>query len=372
MSDPVPVLADLDRQLTYWEDQVARVKTNLDLLLQSPSFEFISSGLKLTGRTQLEVVEPILAARGLADQYEQLAGQVARARLLRNSIGRFRQSPRTLEEIDQLLNGPCVPLPASQIPLAQRSLLDDPLAQSHLTLRQLVDIMTQAFAVGRDAVTRYDDAIAALKPALEAVDQQVLALSIRAAGLGHRAQSAVDSVATVAKSTRREALDDPLSVQSSLSDSLKSRVEDVTRQLDAMEHELASVRDDLARAQARQARAERTRGLDAAHVSDLGAWLSSISKTAADGQYGAARIGLERWNAAADAPYGAEERRQEQLDLLKALRAMAQRRRERGVAVDPSLDALALEAESALRASPADVSRGAALVQQYQRGVTST
>jgi hypothetical protein len=51
----------------------------------------------------------------------------------------------------------------------------------------------------------------------------------------------------------------------------------------------------------------------------------------------------------------AEEQRQEQLGLLKALRAMAQRRRERGAGIDPDVDALALEAESALRNRPADL-----------------
>jgi hypothetical protein len=80
---------------------------------------------------------------------------------------------------------------------------------------------------------------------------------------------------------------------------------------------------------------------------------------------------LQRWNTAADKPYSTEERRQEQLDLLKALRAMAQKRRERGVVISPDLDALAIEAESALRTTPADLSRAAELVQRYQRGVTS-
>jgi Protein kinase G tetratricopeptide repeat/Protein tyrosine and serine/threonine kinase len=65
----------------------------------------------------------------------------------------------------------------------------------------------------------------------------------------------------------------------------------------------------------------------------------------------------------------AEEQRQEQLRLLKALRAMAQRRRERGVAIDPGLDSLALDPESALHAQPADLARAAQLLERYQSGV---
>jgi hypothetical protein len=369
VSQSVLTVEDVDRELTFWEDQIARVKTNLDLLQEAPSYVFIGAGLKLTGRTQTEVVVPILGARDLADQYELLAGQVAKARLLRNSLGRFRPSPRTVAEIDQLLNRPCIPLPATQVPLAQRNLLDDPLAQSHLTLHQLVDVMTQAFAAARDAVTRYDQVMAALMPALDAAQQQLTSLSNRAQALGPDAISAVSRVEPDLQNVRRQALDDPLGVQAGFDQGLQARLRSVGEQLDALERERATVRDDVLRAQARQARAERTRGLDPTQVAGLGEWLANIVRTIDSGQYAAARIGLQRWNAAADAPYSAEERRQEQLELLKALRAMAQRRRERGAQIDPNLDAVALEAESVLRASPTDVARASELVARYQRGV---
>jgi chromosome segregation ATPase len=311
------------------------------------------------------------ASRELADQYEQLAGQVAKARLLRNSLGRFRHSAQTMDEIDQLLNRPCVPLPAAQVPLAQRNLLDDPLAQSHLTLQQLVDVMTQAFASARDAVTRYDHAMSTLKPTLDGADQQLSSLSSRAAALGVQAVATSEAIRAILRRMRRDALDDPLTVQASFSQALQSPLRSLREKLDSLERDRDSIHDDLARAQARQARAERTRGLDQARVSDLGTWLTSIARTMNDGQYAAARIGLQRWNTAAETPYATEERRQEQIDLLKALRAMAQRRRERGARIDPELDALALQADAALRATPTDVARAAALIAQYQRGVTA-
>ena len=191
MADPPPTLELVDQQLAQWEEQVARVKANLELLEQTPSYVFIARGLKLTGRTQREIVEPILAARELTDQYEMLAGQVARARLLRDSLRRFLPSNKflppnkdTLREMDRLLNQPCVPLPAVQIALAQRDLLDDPAAKSQLSLRQLVDLMVPAFAAARDAVTRYDRVMAELTPAMKAADQQLATLTDRAMSLG--------------------------------------------------------------------------------------------------------------------------------------------------------------------------------------------
>ena len=104
---------------------------------------------------------------------------------------------------------------------------------------------------------------------------------------------------------------------------------------------------------------------------DLGEWLKGIAATLEAGEYTAACIGLNRWTAAADPIYSAEEQRQEQLGLLKALRAMAQRRREKGANFDPGLDSIALEAESALRHRPTDLIRAKQLVERYQRGVTT-
>jgi chromosome segregation ATPase len=284
----------------------------------------------------------------------------------------FLRSNTTLREVDRLLNKPSVRFAANQVPLAQRNLLDDPVAQSHLSLQQLVDVMTQAFDSARDAVTKYDQVMARLTPELAATDRQLAALDDRAGKLGSQATAAVQSLRTSLQETRRQALDDPLAAQVGFDQTLQQRLRQLSDQLGAIEQERDGVRDELARAQARQARAERVRGLDPAQVAGLRAWLADIASTVEAGQYTAARIGLQRWNAEADGPYTAEEQRQEQLGLLKALRSMAQRRRERGAQIDPDLDAVALEAEAALRHDPPDLLRAAQLVERYQRGVTAS
>jgi hypothetical protein len=379
MTDTPPTLEQIDQQLSLWEAQVARVKANLDLLEQTPSYAFIAGGLKLTGRTQREIVEPILAARELTDQYDMLAGQVARARLLRGSLRGFLPQSRflppnkdTLREIDRLLNQPCVPLPARQIALAHRNLLDDPTAASQLSLRQLVELMVPAFAAARDAVTRYDQVMAELTPALRTADQQLATLTDKAGGLGPPALAEIDRVRSTLAGVRHQALDDPLEVQMDFERELQQPLQALTEKLAGLEREQAETREAFGRAQARQERAARASDVDAAQVADLDEWLRSIARTLQSGEYTAARIGLQRWTAAADPVYAAEEQRQEQLALLKALRIMAQRRRERGRALDPDLDAIALEAESVLRCRPADLSRARQLVERYQQGVTAT
>jgi hypothetical protein len=378
-TDPVPTLDEIDEQLKRWEAQVARVKTNLDLLQDAPAYVLISRGLKLSGRTSTEVVAPILAARDLADQYELLAGQVARARLLRDSLRRLLPAnglrflppnKDTLHQIDQILNQPCIPLPAAQIPLAERGLLDDPSISSQLSLRQLVDAMTRAFAAARDGVTRYDQVMDQLTPELKNADDQLALLAQRAEALGQQAVAALEYSGKVLRNARQQALDDPLGAEVGFTQAAQRCLADLGRQLDAMEHERTSVADDLKRAQARQSRAERTRGLDPSQVADLGNWLEHLAGTVQAGQYSAAHIGLQRWNAAADSPYAAEEQRQEQLGLVGALRAMVQRRRERGAGIEPGLDALLMEAESALRQRPADLARAKRLVERCQRSLT--
>jgi hypothetical protein len=379
VSDPQLTLDQVDQQLTHWEAQVARVKANLDLLNQTPSYAFIVGGLKLTGRTEREIVEPILAARELTDQYEMLAGQVARARLLRDSLRGFFPSNRflppnqdTLREIDRLLNQPCVPLPAAQITLAQRTLLDDPAAASQLSLRQLVEVMAPAFTAARDAVTRYDQVMGTLTPVLKAADKQLAILAASAAALGQLASTAVANVRSTFAQIRRRALDDPLEVQLDLEQALQQHLRTLTDKLAALKREQADIREMLVRAQARQARASHSHALDPAQVADLGTWLASIAHTLQSGEYAAARIGLQRWASAADPIYATEEQRQEQLGLLKALRVMAERRREKGAPVDPDLDGIALEAESVLRRRPADLARAKQLVERYQRGVSTS
>jgi hypothetical protein len=372
-----PGLDEIDQQLTLWESQVARVKANLDFLQQTPTYAFISGGLKLSGRTQQEIVEPILAARELADQYDMLAGQVAKARLLRDSMRRFLPANKlmppnvtTLREIDRLLNAPCIPLPAAQVALAQRNLLDDPAAKSQLSLRELVDIMVPTFTAARDSVTRYDEVMATLTPVLKSADAQIAVLAARASALDV-AESEVERARAMFTETRRSALDDPLGVESTLDHVLQEPLRALERRLADIEQERAGIREELARAQMRQARAIRRSAHDPAQVVDLGDWLSSIAHTLESGEYAAARVGLRRWSESADKVYRAEEQRREQLDLLKALRAMAQRRREQGAVIDANLDAVGLEAEAALRHQPLDLARASRLVQRYQQGVTA-
>jgi hypothetical protein len=255
--------------------------------------------------------------------------------------------------------------------LARRNLLDDPAAESQLSLAQLLDAMAPAFAAARDAVTRYDQIMADVMPELKAAEQQIARLAERAAALDPGAQTEVERVRALFAETRRQALDDPVGTRADLARSVQEPLRALDQRLARVEEEHTSVHADLLRAQTRQARAARDSALDQMHVVDLGEWLSNITRTLESGEYAAARVGLQRWTAAADVAYRDEEQRQEQLGLLKALRAMAQRRRERGAMIDADMDAVALEAESVLRRRPADLARGRQLVEEYQRAVTA-
>jgi hypothetical protein len=213
--------------------------------------------------------------------------------------------------------------------------------------------------------------MATLTPVLKSADAQIAVLAARASALDVQAESEVERVRAIFAETRRRALDDPIGIESNLDHVLQEPLRALERRLAAIEQERAGIREELARAQMRQARSTRRSAHDPAQVVDLGDWLSSIAHTLESGEYAAARVGLQRWSESADQVYGAEEQRREQLDLLKALRAMAQRRREQGAVVDANLDTVGLEAEAALRHQPVDLARASQLVQQYQQGVTA-
>jgi hypothetical protein len=206
---------------------------------------------------------------------------------------------------------------------------------------------------------------------LKTSEQQLATLTETAGGLGQPAIAELDRVRSMLAGVRHEALDDPLEVQADLARELQQPLQALTEKLAAIKGERADVREALIRAQARQTRASRNAVLESAQVADLGEWLAGIARTLESGEYAAARIGLQRWTAAADTVYTTEEQREEQLGLLKALRVMAERRRLKGAAVDPGLDALALEAESALRHRPPDLARAKQLVERYQQGLTA-
>jgi DNA repair exonuclease SbcCD ATPase subunit len=353
----------LDRALADWQQQVERVRANLQALQDSPTYSLVRQGLPLAGQSRALLAGPIQAAGELADQFALLDGQVARAAELRASLRPLLPNDKTLREIDRLLNGASVPVAGPDIPLAQRNLLDDP-SQPQITLRQLVATMQAAFAAARDSISQYDTALARARPALEAADRQLAQLTARARTVGPGLQPQLEATHAAIALARQQLLDDPIGAAASFEQRIRTELERLDGQIRQLERDQAEAQAALARAQARQRRAERH--LEPAQVAGLGAWLADIANAVAAGKFAAARVGLERWQAAAEPVFGPLERCTEQLDLLKALRAKCQQLRARGITIAPEVDALALQAEAALRAQPPDLATASQLVRQYQ------
>jgi hypothetical protein len=358
----------IDRALADWQTRAARVKSNLQVLEDSPTFSMVQRGLILTGRSKTDVVDPIRAAGELADYCVILEGQVARAVELRASLRAFLPSEDTLREIDRLLNGASVPLAAPQVPLAQRNLLDDP-GQSQITLNQLVDVMTAAFTAARDAVTRYDAAIQRLKPALDAADTDLRELEARARELGVAADTRLAPVRAAVAQARQQVLDDPLGAADTFALRVDGQLAALGQQMAVLAQERDGALAELARAHDRQRRAERH--FAPAQTNDLAMWLAAIDGAVAAGKYASARVGLQRWSEAATEAYGSREQRDEQLDLLRALRVKAQSLRARGVTLPPDVDALALQAEGLLRLQSPNVPAAQVLLEQYRRALAA-
>ena len=356
----------LDRALADWQQQVERVRANLRALQDSPTYSLVRQGLPLAGQTQALLAGPIQAAGELADQFALLDGQVARAAELRASLRPLLSNDKTLREIDRLLNGPSVPVAAPDIPLAQRNLLDDPSAPQ-ITLQQLVATMQAAFAAARDAISQYDTALANVQPALEAADRHLAELTARARAVGLGAQPQLETTRAAVAQARQQLLDDPIGAAASFEQRIRAELERLDGQIGQLERDQTEVQSALARAQTRQRRAERH--LEPAQVAGLGAWLGDIANAVAAGKFSAARIGLERWQAAAEPVFGPAEQRAEQLDLLKALRAKCQQLRARGITIASEVDMLALQAEAALHTQPPDLATATQLVQQYQQAL---
>jgi hypothetical protein len=121
---------------------------------------------------------------------------------------------------------------------------------------------------------------------------------------------------------------------------------------------------------------------DDALLSGLAPWLAKIEGTIAAGRWSSAEVGLTRWLATAeqylandDAARAAAEallgRRGELLGRLSARRAQAAALVARGLALDPSLEAKAKEAEALLRDKPLSLDAATHAVEAYEAGVVA-
>ena len=301
------------------------------------------------------------------------------------------------------------------VALSERNLLDQGYHDVLVAPEQLLAEMASRFQEARTVLLSVSHAWEALDAEMTAVEGEMTRLRTLAADLHPAASGAThpgEAPKELAELAEAEAelgrirtlvAKDPLGAQGGVESALKPRLEALRARLDAERAQKGRVRAALDHARdlrkrlgeehdralglAADARREVLRGapalpLEEALLAGLDEWLHKLEGTAAAGRWSGAEVGLTRWRATAEqylasssaAAAAAEAllgRRGELAGRLSARRAQAAALAARGLALDPSFEARAREAEALLKHRPVPLDEAARLVEAYEAGVVA-
>ncbi len=399
-------LEEIDQLLADWRKKLDLVSRNLIDLHGLSAYQRLSgvSGFpktKLTGLTQARVTPAIEAMNDLLQHFDLLSQTVEQATKLRSSVPWFLVSEQKVQEIEQILTGPSIQLPAVQTPLAQRGLLCAAETASAIAPEKLLMVMTNAFEVARDAVLAVDEAWSRLEPKLISTEAEIISLQKLADSLNIGALSEL-SVASQKIASLHESIEsDPLGVSADFDREIQPLISQVKTTLEQLVKQQTQIRKNLEighellkqlvelhrQAEAAFAESREKVGdhpgvqspLDPETINALSQWLNRLETKFTEGLLNPVRVGLDNWMAKAREYIAAEEKacvannaplklRQELRGRLDALQAKALAR---GLVEDAVLTELAEQAKQLLYTRPTPLQKAADLVSQYEKRLNS-
>jgi len=392
-------IEEIDRALADWTTRLQRIDDNLLALETSPACVLLEGAGEtgLDGVTRDRVVPALAAMRELFAQRSALDDVLGRAGSLRRATNRGDG----LNEIERLLRGPSIPLPATETALADRGLLDSPETTTAISPDQLLGAMVASFETARDAVTAVDDAWTRLTSAVDRASAELGRLGALATALGVTETASLAAIRTQIEAARDRVLRDPLGATQILGGDVAAALARAGQDLSELDASRSRAVDDLGRghalmdaitaAAARAADAYRRCSLEIADEPDrprpspvdpgraegLRQWLATLDTTMAAGRWSAVGVGIGRWLEAAQdllrdeadverASAAALDRRDELVGRLGARRQQAQALATRGHNFEPDLTTLGEQAGAALRQVPTRLSEASRLVADYE------
>ena len=150
-------LEQIDADLREWDHKLRMASDNMLELSGSMSYQRLMGEahwpkVQLGGATADRAKPAIAGLHTLWVYYSLIRDTIRRARKLRESISSLLPSRSLLSEIEQLLRGSSIELPAVATPLDQRGLLAAAEVAESVQPEWLLAAMNQLFEQGRDAV----------------------------------------------------------------------------------------------------------------------------------------------------------------------------------------------------------------------------
>jgi hypothetical protein len=403
---------EIDQLLADWKDKIKIANQNLLELQELPTYQRLCGspgfpGTHLTGITAARVTPALEAMNNLFQYFDLLVQTVDKATKLRQQLPRFLprdqrigflvMGEQKIEEIRQLLTGASIELPVVQKPLAQRGLLTGTEKASAIAPAQLLEIMTNAFSVARDAVLDVDTAWANLDLMLINLEAQICSLQQLAASLGKDSLSELIQANVAIASLRERIEQDPLGVSGDVEQQIKPLLAQVKAALEQEAKQQALVREKFAIAQnlLQQLKELNSKSLAAfaesqekvldhsmletplaeAQIDALSQWLTRLETKLAEGWVNPVMVGLENWTIKARDYMESEKRaykansnpletRRELRGRLDALKAKALAR---GLIEDTTLAELAEQAKQLLYTRPTPLDKAGELVSRYEK-----
>jgi hypothetical protein len=394
-------LADIDKALAQWESRLSSAAHNLFDLQADPTYQCLTGTggaplTKLSGVTQAKVAPALENIGTLFQCFDLLRCTVDRAVQVRRDMPSLFGADQKAREIEQLLTGRSIRIPADQIPMAKRSLLTGADDQGCISPGELLTSMEKAFVTARDGVMAVDHAWRELGVTLGDASRKIAALRSGPEKLEEAEIRELEGIEQSLSLRRAQVQCDPLGTSLDIDTVIRPAVDRLTAALEqrvtlrgqtemaliAAQGNLRELRRLYSDASAAWVEAcEKISGsgeLPApppeTQINSLGEWLARLQEKYDDGMVRPVSIGLQNWNSAArtcvcdvkkvcEANRAPLELRKELRGRINALKAKAQAYR---VEEDADLRALASEAEALLYTRPTPMDRACAAVTQYQ------
>jgi hypothetical protein len=396
-------LAQIDRLLTNWQQQVDAANQNLIDLYNLPAYQRLSGmgnpPTNVTGITQHRSSAALTAIDRLFEDLELLNQPIASARKLRRELPTFFVSDRDLQEIERLLTGESIQLSSIQTPLSQRDLLSSNQQISAISPDALLDRMMANFEIARDTLIAIETAWTELESKLVTTHQALIELQ----QLAQRLQIGVPESLIIAETNfnniQSQIDRDPLGVNDTFTQDLTPLINNSRRELETLDRQRQQLEADFITARQylqqltrlnrdstdfyteSQAKIKHTlpsvSPLPAEEIIELERWLERLVAKFGAGITSPVRVGLTNWlnkmlayTISAESALTANrlplDTRQELRGRLDALIAKALAK---GQAEDPILTDLATQARQVLYTSPTDLTVAIDLVRKYEQGL---
>ena len=397
-------IEEIDLLLAEWRTKVDIVSQNLMELHGLATYQRLSGfagfpKVQLTGITEARVNPALEAMSELFQHFNLLLDVVEKATNIRKQIPRFLGAEQKLDRIKQLLTGESIQLAVVQIPLAQRGLLSVAETANAIAPSQLLDAMTNAFQVAKDAVLAVESAWLYLETTLAKAESEIFSLERLADAHGLAGLNELIIARQKIDLLRDGIQSNPLGVRADFDREIapiigqvKGKLTELVKQQDKIRADFAIAHDILNQLiefnqQAKIAFAESKikvlncstlqTPLEGEKIDALSQWLTRLETKLKEGLFNPVRVGLDNWLTKAKDYLILEEKawiankaplenRQELRGRLDGLQAKALAR---GLAEDMTLWKLAESAKQLLYTRPTPLERATDLVCQYEKGL---